>query len=306
VAVTYPGALWRPLGDQTEPSMDGHDIICLHTMVGYLTSTDAMFKQNGYGGTESHFGIGGKWGGDLAKGYDGKVFQWQDLNHTADANLNGNHHVISIETADNAPQSASNLAAWTSAQKDAIVDLVVWLCRKYSIPPILVKDSKPGRRGIAYHHQGIEHSDGVDSHPGWLVSGGERWSSVVGKECPGNARIKQLREEIIPRVQDILNGDEEMQTADFNRIQTMIANSQEDILKALPGIIQKVLANTDFVENRPTKAMLAQNPDAKGVLAPPAWFWSTTENDQDNDRNDYLIPILNGIIALVDALVPKK
>ena len=36
---TYPGAAYKPLGPQTEPRMTGHDVVCLHTMVGYLSST---------------------------------------------------------------------------------------------------------------------------------------------------------------------------------------------------------------------------------------------------------------------------
>ena len=37
----YPRAEHRPLGTQTEPRMTGHDVVCLHTMVGFLASTAA-------------------------------------------------------------------------------------------------------------------------------------------------------------------------------------------------------------------------------------------------------------------------
>ncbi len=85
---------WRPLGPQTQSRMSRHDIICLHTMVGTLVGTDSYFRQSGYGGTESHWGVGG----------DGRVFQWQDTDYVAEANLNGNHHVLSVETADIGPE----------------------------------------------------------------------------------------------------------------------------------------------------------------------------------------------------------
>ncbi len=65
--LTYPAAVHKPLGPQTEPRMTGHDIVCLHTMAGYLSSTDRYFRAAngaGYIGTESHFGVGGRWGGD--------------------------------------------------------------------------------------------------------------------------------------------------------------------------------------------------------------------------------------------------
>jgi hypothetical protein len=291
--------------------MQSHDIICLHTMVGFLTSTDSMFKQNGYGGTESHFGIGGKWGGDARSNLDGIVYQWQDLDFTADANYQGNSRIISIETGDNAPQSASNLAAWTPRQIDAIVKLVAWLCKKYNIPPMMVRDSRPGRRGIAVHRQGIEHGDGVDSHPGWLVSGGERWSISKGKECPGSERIRQLSHIIIPRVQDVLTGDDnDMIEADFDRVQAMITTAQKTATATLRADIEnimiKVLTKLALVENKPTEAMLEVDPKAKPSLASFSWFMSNIETDIDNDRDKYLVKIKEQVDKLVTNLVPEE
>jgi len=182
-------AEYRPLAPKnTQPLMEEHDIVCLHTMAGSLSGTDRMFKQNGWGGTESHFGVGGPWG----DGLDGKIYQWQDTLRTADANYDGNRRVISIETADNFPASAADIKPWTPKQLDSIVAITVWACRLYDIPAVLVPDSKPNRRGIAYHRQGCQHSRGVGAVPGFLVAGGERWSTKTGKECPGPARIAQI------------------------------------------------------------------------------------------------------------------
>jgi hypothetical protein len=192
----WSGALYRPLGDQSEPKMKTHDIVCIHTMVGYLWSTDQMFRSGGYTGTESHFGIGGKWGSDVSRKLDGQIYQWQDTVYSADANLDGWHRVISIETADNAPKLARDIEAWTPRQVESIAQTVAWCCRTYDIPAVLVPDSKPGRRGIAYHRQGIDP---------WRVTGGERWSSKNSKECPADRRIAQIKSQIIPRVNAILN-----------------------------------------------------------------------------------------------------
>lgn len=197
----YPRATWDPLAtDQTEDRMKAHDIACLHTMVGTLAGTSAMFHQNGYGGTESHFGLGGS----------GDVLQWQDCDHEADANFNGNYRVISMETADHGPEFSpwvdSNVPPWTAVQVDEIVRWLVWVtaaethagcpttwtCHREGIPRELVQDSRPGLRGVAYHRQGIDP---------WRVSGGEVWSASTGKVCPGNARIDQLVRVVIPRVQ---------------------------------------------------------------------------------------------------------
>lgn len=194
------GTHWRPLSsEQSQLKIERHDIICLHTMVGFLTSTDAMFKKDGFGGVESHFGVGGIWGGDKAADLDGVVYQWQDTEFRADANLGGNHRVISIETADNAPKAAKDIEEWTPKQVTAIIRLVAELCRKYDIPATLVPDSKSTRRGIAFHRQGIDP---------WRVADGEVWSKSRGKECPGDRRIAQLKSVIIPGVQRALSGED--------------------------------------------------------------------------------------------------
>jgi hypothetical protein len=84
------------------------NIVCAHTMVGSLAGTDSQFKRDGFGGVESHFGVG----------HDGTIYQWQDTDYEADANLNGKD-VISIETADTGTGfpswSGENVPAWTDA-----------------------------------------------------------------------------------------------------------------------------------------------------------------------------------------------
>lgn len=188
MAVLAPGTIWDPLDDvQTEPRMTSHDVICLHTMAGYFEYTNDMFHDNGYGGTESHFGMRA----------DGYTKQWQDLDFQADANLDGNPYVISIETEDHGPEfvgywtNGSDVPPWTDQQINKIVELVGWLCDKYNIPRTLIPDTRLGRRGIAYHRQGINP---------WRVSDGVLWSSTNGKVCPGDRRIYQLINDVIPRL----------------------------------------------------------------------------------------------------------
>jgi hypothetical protein len=154
-----------------------------------------MFHQGGYIGTESHFGVGGKWGGDKDRDLDGVVWQWQDTAFQADANLQGAWHVISIETADNAPQRPEDILAWTPKQAESIVNLIAELCIMYDIPPVLIPDTKPSRRGLAYHAQGCTPN---------IVEGGEAWSTSEGKVCPGQARTRQFKNVIIPAVQEKL------------------------------------------------------------------------------------------------------
>ena len=190
----YPGAAFRPLGPQTQALMPQVDIVCLHTMVGSLWGTDTYFHSGGYDGTESHFGVG----------YNGETLQWQDTARTADANLNGNWHVVSIETADigtGFPVWDTNdggaVPAWTPAQVDALARLVAWCCQTHNIPCEMIPDSKPGRRGVGYHRQGVDP---------YRVAGGELWSSAYAKACPGDRRIAQIPT-VISKAQLILRGE---------------------------------------------------------------------------------------------------
>jgi hypothetical protein len=221
----YPGAEWDPLGLQTQPRMDRHDIVCVHTMAGAFDVVDRMFHANGYGGTESHFGLAGS----------GRLKEWQDLDYTADANNEGNDRILSIETADKGESfpdwSGSDVPPWTDKQIDVIVPLVRWLCDHYDIPKKLIPDSRPGRRGIGYHRQGIPGNFG-QPYPG-LVPGGELWTVLPagrGKPCPGDRRIRQLIEIVIPRVQ---GDDDDMTPAELNE-----ALKKGDLRKTFKGLIQ--------------------------------------------------------------------
>jgi peptidoglycan hydrolase-like protein with peptidoglycan-binding domain len=201
-------------GSQTQPRMTAHDVLCVHTMVGSLAGTRAMFQANGYGGTESHFGTGG--GGELE--------QWQDLAFTADANYQGNRTVISVENADLGPgfttwntNDGSAVPAFTDAQLHTLTALGVaaclpgnqpgsmhagcphdWACYQSGIPARLIPDTKPGRRGLAYHAQGVPGNE--------LVPGGVQWSDKRGKVCPGRRRIAQIKTELIPAIAAAVNG----------------------------------------------------------------------------------------------------
>ena len=157
----------------TAPEMDAHDIVCVHTIVGYQT-----------GGTAAHF----------TTGASGKIVQARDTVYKSAANFNGNHRVIAIENEDHGPAygswSGSNVPRFTAAQAESIAKILVWAHKVHGIPLSLVPDSKPGRRGVAYHRQGIDP---------WRVPGGELWTKFPGKVCPGDKRVAQLVNEIIPR-----------------------------------------------------------------------------------------------------------
>jgi hypothetical protein len=168
------------------------DIISLHTMVMSLPACDAMWRRTGYTASHSHFGIGG----------NGECWQWQDTAYRAAANYNGNHHIISVETADRGVpfpdwniNDGSAVPAWTPAQCETLAQLIAAMCKAHNIPCEIIPDSKPGRRGIGWHRLGV---------PGYMVAGGEQWSTAQGKVCPGSRRIAQIPG-IVARARQILN-----------------------------------------------------------------------------------------------------
>jgi hypothetical protein len=201
-----------------------YDLVILHTMVGGLAGTDNYFKGDGYGGPESHFGVG----------YDGTVYQWQDTIYQAEANGAANKRAVSIETADMGtgfPQwntsDGTAVPPWTPAQLDAIVKLVDWICTTHNIPRTAVTDSLPTRRGIAYHRLGV---------PGYIVSGGEQWSSSRGKQCPGPKRINQ-----IPGIIARLNREEDIMATAAELRQIV----KEEIAAQLTAQVTKLAQRTD-------------------------------------------------------------
>lgn len=207
-----PGAVWDPLAANfaDQPRMRAHDLVCIHTMVGSLEGTDSLFRHTngaGYAGTESHYGTG----------FDGRIEQWQDNRFIAEANYLGSWHIVSIENADYGTgfpkwdiRDGSQVPAFTGAQVEANARILAWecspaahvdcpptwTCHREGIPLALVPDSKPGRRGVAYHRQGV---------PGFMVAGGEQWSTARGKVCPGDRRIAQIPQ-IIDRARQIAGG----------------------------------------------------------------------------------------------------
>lgn len=211
MAKRNPHATWSPLGPQTQPRMKAHDVVCLHTMAGTFAGTKSLFLKNGYGGTESHYGVAGS----------GHAEQWQDRAFTADANLNGNSRVISIETADMGegfPKGAWSDPPWTTAQIEKLAQIVAWECsvaahadcpktwRCYREGIPLVRMNNSNERGVGYHRLGV---DGNFPASGILAGrlqrgGGEKWSEARGKVCPGDNRIRQI-DEVISLARKITN-----------------------------------------------------------------------------------------------------
>lgn len=117
---------------------------------------------------ESHFG----------NDYNGYLGQFMDTNVRADANAQANNFAVSLETASN----LQGTDPWTERQLDSIVRLGVALHKRDRIPLQLA--SSWNGSGYGYHRQFRE------------------WSTS-GTACPGDARVRQFRNEVFP---DIVRG----------------------------------------------------------------------------------------------------
>jgi hypothetical protein len=152
--------------------MTGHDIVCVHTIVGYAPAHAAHFST---------------WA-------DGRIGQSRDTAYRSAANLYGNARVIAIENEDLGPAfgpwSGSDVPPLTDAQVIANGRILAWAHNEHRIPMRLCPDSRPGSRGLAYHRQGID-GNFTDGYRG-RVTGGEVWTEHFGKVCPGRNRIAQL------------------------------------------------------------------------------------------------------------------
>lgn len=260
----YPPATWRPLGTQSEPSIGTPRILIFHTMVGYLASTDAFFRQNGYTGTESHFGVGGPWDGTAL---DGAVWQWQSLDRQADAQAAGNAYATSIETSD----GGNPLRPWSAKQLSALIALGAWWCRTTGNPARLV--SNPSQDGIGYHAQ----------FAAW---------NPDGHTCPERTRIAQLIDIVIPGIAAALGssnptptppGDDVPLTQDdLNNIAAIVWSARFGNSPTTGTLLQRSVVDVDAI--------------ARAVVAalPPAATGGLTATDVETAVKKVL---KNGVLA---------
>lgn len=180
-----PGAEW--LGEHgntlmTEASLNK---VCVHTIVGYAPAHAAHFSVRA----------------------DGHIYQSRDTRFRSAANYYGNDDVIAIENEDHGPafgawntNNGHAVPGFTSAQRESIAKILTWAHKIHKIPLVACPDSRDASEGIAYHRQGVDGNFIAEGYAyGGRVAGGEVWTTSPGKVCPGDRRIKQLLELIIPR-----------------------------------------------------------------------------------------------------------
>ena len=282
----YPSATWKPIGGTgTQPLTK--DLLCLHTAIGGGLSTWNYFNRADIG-VYSHLVVCGVWGSDAGQDVDGLTLQMADTDYRAAANLDGNWHIISVETGDNADRP---IAPWTAAQCEALAQVMADANRLDGIPLVLVPDSQPGRRGICYHRLGCDP---------YRVDGGELWSSAYGKDCPTQARIDQIPA-IIARARAIVAGTPEDDRPTIDELNAAAAAGKLDpffrrqttLLRDTAGLATSAQVTTAVQQ------LAGRIVDARtGVLAAIAAL--PTDGLSDADR----AALVQDIVAGVDALGP--
>lgn len=179
---------------------------------------------------ESHFGLE----------YSGRLGQYIGTNTRADANAQANGRAISLESAAN----TQNSDPWTTAQVNTLVRVMSWAAEEHSIPRRRCRSwTDPG---FGYHRM----------FPEW---------SVGGTYCPGDARVKQFNEIVLPRV--IAGGVEEDD----------VALTTEEINKIASAVVTKLVAGGGVLENEDIRRLLQTDgilkapPDAGDLATNPYW-----------------------------------
>lgn len=153
-----PAARWRPLPESKTAAGIRPTQLIYHSAVGSNSLYDYFAQASVV--VESHFWVG----------LDGRIEQYVDTTHQADANYLANPRAISVETADNGDPEHF---PWTAKQLDSLVEIAVWVHDTHQVP--LRKCPAWDAPGLGYH-----------------ILFPAEWTNVPGKVCPGKARIAQF------------------------------------------------------------------------------------------------------------------
>ena len=176
IPTRYPDAVWRPPpGMYVGPVRQKTDLIIWHVDAGNANSLYGWWNQSGSGQNGSHFFVK----------TDGTVEQYAPIDRIVWTSGNGSIRSVGIETQGYAA------GEWTPAQRAALIKLTRWLCSTLGVPMVMAPNSKLTSRGIAWHRQGVPATQAQKAAK-VSQTGGELWSSSVGKVCPGPDREKQI------------------------------------------------------------------------------------------------------------------
>jgi hypothetical protein len=193
----YPGARWIPSGSDRGPnngpvSFSWHEAVTtagVDAIAGWVSQGDSC---HGFVGRHGDTG------------------QYKDFDRVAYGTLNGNQRgVVTWETWDDllpatgmSPDGShgSNDFPWTPEQCERIADIIAWANVELGIPIHFMRTTR--EPGHAPHRLGVPNFTGrVD-----IGYGPDQWTTSPGKSCPGDLRVLQLRDAILPRAAVLADG----------------------------------------------------------------------------------------------------
>lgn len=156
----------------------------------------------------------GNFSGQHYNGYvnaDGTAFAKHEFNMRSASVVEGNPYTIAIVTADTgppfAPWTGANVPAFTDAQIVTLAQGIAWCCARFGLAPERAVSSCLDSAGhITWHREGINGTWPPDPLDG-RQPGCQNWSLSTGKSCPGDRRIWQMVNVVIPMVAALLRGD---------------------------------------------------------------------------------------------------
>jgi N-acetylmuramoyl-L-alanine amidase len=223
VAVTVPGAeliLGNPIS--TRPIVRLKWILC-HTIVGTVAGA--------LSGRHYHIYVRG----------DGSFIQRQDLLLRSAASVEANPYSIAIVCEDKGPHfspwSGSNVPPYTPQQVATLTVVMGWICRRFGLPTSAIRTTcLNDANGIGWHRLGID-GDFPNVWPYWGRRPGCLETSLsTGKPCPGNARITQIVNDIVPRLGGQPPSGEWDEMATQEEVQAAVDNVFDAQMSEIAGI----------------------------------------------------------------------
>lgn len=130
---------------------------------------------------------------------DGEIVQLMDANRRGAASGAADSRAISVETEDDSSARGSDVLGLTDAQVEAFIRLCEWAMATYPTIPrrSCTAPTGPGADGIGFHSQPMrERWEYRQSNGIWHNS----WTSFQGKICPGDRKVDQYYNVIMPRL----------------------------------------------------------------------------------------------------------
>ncbi|NUP24165.1 MAG: N-acetylmuramoyl-L-alanine amidase [Streptomyces sp.] len=226
----YPGAIRLELQPESrdQPAITPTQFI-LHSIAAPWDEERIYEYWRDSTNLESHFGLA----------YDGGLGQFLSTDTKADANYKANARAISVETASN----LQHTDPWTEEQIAALIKLGVWAHREHGIPLQVCRAwDQPG---FGFHRLFRE------------------WSTS-GTECPGDARVNQFHQRVLPGIIAAANGTTTPEEDDLSALSQERSDSWNSMIWGLKNTVeemQRQLAALQGAVTAMTGLLTAQHSD---------------------------------------------